>query len=42
MVPQKPGIAGFLGGYQGIVRDKERGTYVGATETRLDGMALGI
>ena len=42
LIPQKSGIAGFMGGYQGILRDNTRGTYVGATETRLDGMALGV
>ena len=42
LIPQKPGIAGFMGGYQGILRDSTRGVYVGATETRLDGMALGV
>ena len=42
LIAQKPGIAGFMGGYQGILRDNSRGVYVGATESRLDGMALGI
>ena len=41
MIPQKSGIAGFMGGYQGIMRDQSRGVYIGATESRLDGMALG-
>ena len=42
LIPQKPGIAGFMGGYKGILRVCTRGVYVGATETRLDGMALGV
>ena len=42
VIPQKSGIAGFMGGYQGIMRDDSRGVYIGATESRLDGMALGF
>ncbi|EDM81954.1 gamma-glutamyltransferase [Plesiocystis pacifica SIR-1] len=38
VVVVKPG--GF-GGYQAVMRDAERGTYVGATEMRKDGLALG-
>ena len=42
MVPQQTGMGGFTGGYQGIMRDLREGVYVGATESRLDGLALGI
>lgn len=41
LIPQSAGMAGFTGGYQGIMRDEANGVYVGATESRLDGMALG-
>ena len=41
LVPQQQGMGGFTGGYQGIMYDAEKGTYVGATESRLDGVALG-
>lgn len=42
MMPQQPGMGGFTGGYQGIMRDLQAGIYVGATESRLDGLVLGI
>ena len=32
---------GDFGGYQAVWRDEERGVYVGATESRKDGVALG-
>ena len=35
-------INGFVGGYQGIMRDPVGGAYWGASESRLDGCALGI
>ena len=41
MVAQQPGMAGFTGGYQGILCDWERHNYIGASESRLDGAALG-
>ena len=31
----------MFGGYQGIYRDPETGVYVGATEMRKDGLAIG-
>lgn len=34
-------IEGFVGGYQAIQFDQERGVYIGATESRFDGCALG-
>jgi len=35
-------IAGFVGGYQGIMRDPATGAYWGASDPRLDGCALGL
>jgi gamma-glutamyltranspeptidase/glutathione hydrolase len=32
---------GNFGGYQAILRDAEHGVYVGATEMRKDGAAVG-
>lgn len=34
-------IAGFVGGYQGILRDPDTGAYWGASDRRFDGCALG-
>ena len=34
-------VAGFVGGYQGIMRDPATGAYWGASDHRLDGCALG-
>ncbi|MEM7465416.1 MAG: gamma-glutamyltransferase family protein [Pseudomonadota bacterium] len=39
--PQYNGVAGFMGGYQGIVKDPDSGAYIGATEARLDGAVMG-
>ena len=41
LIPQLQGMGGFAGGYQGIVYDAEKGIYIGATESRFDGAALG-
>jgi gamma-glutamyltranspeptidase / glutathione hydrolase len=35
-------VTGFVGGYQGIIRDPVSGAYWGASDRRLDGVALGI
>jgi gamma-glutamyltranspeptidase/glutathione hydrolase len=35
-------IGGFVGGYQGIMRDPVTGTYWGSSDHRLDGCALGL
>lgn len=35
-------IGGFVGGYQGIMRDPATGAYWGASDPRLDGCALGL
>lgn len=32
----------YTGGYQGVMRDIERGTYFGGSDPRKDGMALGV
>ena len=41
-IAQKAGVAGFTGGYQGILRDAKSGALIGASESRLDGCALGF
>ncbi len=41
MEPVTDWIASFMGGFQGIRYDHERNVYMGASEPRLDGCALG-
>ncbi|MBI2799344.1 MAG: gamma-glutamyltransferase family protein [Gammaproteobacteria bacterium] len=41
MAPIRDPFTGFVGGYQGILRDPASGAYWGASESRLDGCALG-
>lgn len=35
-------VSGFVGGYQGIMRDPATGAYWGSSDHRLDGVALGL
>lgn len=39
--PVEDWIERFVGGYQAVHRDHERGVYVGASKPRFDGCALG-
>jgi gamma-glutamyltranspeptidase/glutathione hydrolase len=35
-------VTEFVGGYEGVMRDRASGVYTGASELRLDGCALGL